>query len=62
MSIEILIIDDNPDIRFLLNELIKDEGYVTRLAANYGQALTEIDKKSIQNEENLSCRYFYYCY
>ncbi len=45
MSIEILIIDDNPDIRFLLNELIKDEGYVTRLAANYGQALTEIDKK-----------------
>ena len=45
MSTEILIIDDNADIRFVINELIIDAGYKTRLAANYNQALTEIDKK-----------------
>tara|TARA_B100001093_G_scaffold161988_1_gene154350 strand:+ start:744 stop:2099 length:1356 start_codon:yes stop_codon:yes gene_type:complete len=45
MSTEILIIDDNPDIRGILNDLIQDAGYKTRVAANYNQALTEIDKK-----------------
>ena len=45
MSTEILIIDDNPDIRLILDELINDAGYKTRLAANFNQALTEIDKK-----------------
>jgi two-component system nitrogen regulation response regulator NtrX len=45
MAIEILIVDDNADIRNILNELILDAGYKTRLAANYNQALSEIDKK-----------------
>ena len=45
MLIEILIIDDNPDIREILNDLIIDAGYKTRVAANYNQALMEIDKK-----------------
>ena len=45
MSIEILIIDDNSDIRNIINDLIIDAGYKTRLAANYNQALSEIDKK-----------------
>jgi len=45
MSIEILIIDDNTDIRNIINDLIIDAGYKTRLAANYNQALNEIDKK-----------------
>ena len=45
MPVEILIIDDNSDIRLILEELIKDAGYKTRLAANFHQALTEIDKK-----------------
>ncbi|MDC0395829.1 sigma-54 dependent transcriptional regulator [Candidatus Pelagibacter sp.] len=45
MSTEILIIDDNSDIRNLINDSIKDAGYKTRLAANYNQALNEIDKK-----------------
>ncbi len=45
MSAEILIIDDNSDIREILNDLIIEAGYSTRLAANYNQALTEIDKK-----------------
>ena len=45
MSFEILIIDDNSDIRLILDELITEAGYKTRMAANYNQALTEIDKK-----------------
>ena len=45
MSSEILIIDDNVDIRNILNDLIEDAGYKTRVAANYNQALKEIDKK-----------------
>mgnify|MGYP001212272134 CR=1 FL=1 len=45
MAVEILIVDDNADIRNILNDLIVDAGYKTRVAANYNQALTEIDKK-----------------
>jgi len=45
MATEILIIDDNVDIRSIINELIIEAGYKTRLAANYSQALSEIDKK-----------------
>ena len=45
MSIEILIIDDNADIRNIINELLIDAGFKTRLAANYNQGLSEIDKK-----------------
>jgi len=45
MSAEILIVDDNADIRNIINELILDAGYKTRIAANYNQALTEIDNK-----------------
>ena len=45
MAIEILIVDDNSDIRDILNELIVDAEYKTRMAENYNQALSEIDKK-----------------
>ena len=45
MSTEILIIDDNTDIRNIINDLISEAGYKTRLAANYNQALNEIDKR-----------------
>ena len=45
MATEILIIDDNADIRNILDELIQDAGYKTRLAANFNQGLSEIDKK-----------------
>ena len=45
MKIEILIIDDNSDIRNIINDLLIDAGFKTRLAANYTQALSEIDKK-----------------
>ena len=47
MSEEILIVDDNADIRNIINELIIDAGYKTRLAANYNQALKEIDKMAL---------------
>ena len=45
MTTEILIIDENADIRNILDELIQDAGYKTRLAANFNQGLSEIDKK-----------------
>ena len=45
MSTEILVIDDNSDIRILLSSLISDLGHSVRQAANYKQALYEIDKK-----------------
>ena len=35
MNIEILIIDDNSDIRNLIKDLIIEEGYKTRVATNY---------------------------
>ena len=45
MSAEILIVDDNADIRNIIKDLISDHGYKTRVAANFDQALSEIDKK-----------------
>ncbi len=45
MTAEILIVDDNVDIRNILNDLISDHGFKTRVAANFNQALSEIDKK-----------------
>ena len=44
MSTEILIIDDNTEIRTILEEILIDTGYKTRLAANYNQALTKLIK------------------
>ncbi len=45
MSAEILVIDDNSDIRFLISSLLRERGFYIRQAANYNQALSEIDKK-----------------
>ena len=45
MIAEILIVDDNSDIRNILKDLISDAGFKTRVAANYKQALREIDAK-----------------
>ncbi|MFC0510079.1 MULTISPECIES: nitrogen assimilation response regulator NtrX [Asaia] len=39
MEHEILIVDDEPDIRLLIEGLLRDEGYETRVAANSDQAL-----------------------
>ena len=45
MPAEILIVDDNSDIRFLIAGLLQEYGFSIRQAANYNQALSEIDKK-----------------
>ena len=45
MHKEILVIDDNPDIRFLICNILKEQNFNVRSAANYDQAVIEINKK-----------------
>ncbi len=45
MHKEILVIDDNPDIRFLICNILKEQNFNVRSAANYDQAELEINKK-----------------
>jgi two-component system, NtrC family, nitrogen regulation response regulator NtrX len=42
---EILVIDDNPDIRFLICNILKEQNFAVRSAANYDQAILEINKR-----------------
>ena len=42
---EILVIDDNPDIRSLLSNILREQNFTVRTAANYDQAVFEINKK-----------------
>jgi two-component system, NtrC family, nitrogen regulation response regulator NtrX len=45
MANEILVVDDNSDIRVLITGILKDQGLVVRQAANFDQAMSEINKK-----------------
>ena len=45
MKKQILVIDDNSDIRFLICNILQDNGYDVRSAANYDQAVKEINYK-----------------
>ncbi len=45
MHKEILVIDDNPDIRSIVSNILVEQNYVVRTAANYDQAVFEIEKK-----------------
>jgi len=45
MTNEILVIDDNSDIRQLISGILKDTGFMVREAANFAQAMLEINKK-----------------
>ena len=45
MNKEILVIDDNPDIRSLVSNILIDQNFEVRAAANYDQAFFEINKK-----------------
>ena len=45
MTKEILVIDDNLDIRQLISVILKDRGLKVREAANFDQAILEINKK-----------------
>ena len=42
---EILVVDDNPDIRSLVSNILEEQKFNVRKAANYDQALFEINKK-----------------
>ena len=42
---EILVIDDNADIRFLICNILKEQNFEVRSAANYDQAVLEINKR-----------------
>jgi two-component system nitrogen regulation response regulator NtrX len=45
MTNEILVVDDNLDIRLLISGILKDKGFSVREAANFDQALNEINRK-----------------
>ena len=45
MKSEILVIDDNSDIRFLICNILEEKNYIIRQAANFAQANYEIEKK-----------------
>jgi len=45
MTNEILVVDDNLDIRLLISGILKDRGFSVREAANFDQALDEVNKK-----------------
>ena len=42
MALEILIVDDERDIRELIADILQDEGFSTRLAANSDEALASM--------------------
>ena len=42
---EILVIDDNPDIRFLICNILEEQNFKVRSAANYDQAILEINNR-----------------
>ena len=42
MSADILIVDDEADIRELVGGILEDEGYETRMSANSDQCFSEI--------------------
>ncbi|PPR29112.1 MAG: Sporulation initiation phosphotransferase F, partial [Alphaproteobacteria bacterium MarineAlpha9_Bin2] len=44
MNKDILIVDDEKDIRVLISDILKDEDYSPRVASNSDQALSELSK------------------
>lgn len=46
MSLDILVIDDEVDIRDLISDILRDEGFNTRAVANSSQALSAITEKT----------------
>ena len=45
MKNEVLVIDDNADIRILICNILKENNYDVRSAANFKQAIFEINAK-----------------
>ncbi|MGE0872223.1 MAG: response regulator [Kofleriaceae bacterium] len=45
---DIMVVEDDPDVRAALVEMLSDEGYPTRAAANGAEALTELAREAPQ--------------
>ena len=45
MALDILVVDDEADIRELISGILNDEGYDTRVAGDSDSALAEIDAR-----------------
>jgi two-component system nitrogen regulation response regulator NtrX len=45
MALEVLVVDDEADIRELVSGVLEDEGYVVRTAADSGAALDAVDER-----------------
>ena len=45
MALDVLIVDDEKDIRDLIAGILEDEGYTTRTAANSDEALREVEAR-----------------
>ncbi len=45
MSLDVLVVDDEADIRDLISDILKDEGFSPRAAANSTQAFKTISEK-----------------
>ena len=43
---DILVVDDEKDIRHLVGDILQDEGYQTRLAGNSDECIAAIEQKS----------------
>ena len=46
MALDILIIDDETDIRDIISDILKDEGFTSRSASNSTQAFKAISEKT----------------
>ena len=45
MALDLLIVDDEPDIRGIMSDILRDEGYDCREAANSNGALRAIEER-----------------
>jgi len=46
MALDVLIIDDESDIRDIISDILKDQGFISRSAANSSQAFEAISEKT----------------
>ena len=54
MTTDILVVDDEPDIRELIGDILKDEGHGVRLAWDSDSALQEINRAAREEKASLA--------